>query len=121
VTLEPGLHPRAAAARRDGSRHVERRRLRKAIRDAGQQRLVLAPAPVFVADARNPFVAAERHAASGCQVRVGVEAVLRPQRVLPHLQRQRRAVLDVDLLPDPEERGLAVDDEAVEVENDGVE
>ena len=39
--------------------------------------------------------------------------------MLPVLERERGAVLGVDLLPDFEQRRFAVDDQAIEIEDDG--
>ncbi len=53
------------------------------------------------------------------QIGVRVEAALRAERVLPVCKRQLGAVLLVDLGPDVEQGRLAVDDEPVEIEDDG--
>ena len=53
------------------------------------------------------------------EVRVGVEASVGAQRVLPPVEAQRLPATLVGALPGFVDRGFGVDDEAVEVENDG--
>ena len=74
---------------------------------------------MLVADERGEGIPIERCCQERAQVREGVEAALGTQRVLPLVEREHLAVIGVDTRPDVEERRLAVDDEAVEIEDEG--
>ena len=93
-------------------------RLVDALANAGQQRLLAAEPPVLVAHEAGEGVAVERRCQRRAQVRERVEAALGAQRMLPVVHRQRDAVTRVDRGPDVEQGRLAVDDQAVEVEDE---
>src|SRR5262245_11284811 len=119
MALEPRFHPLAPAAGRYRRGHAHGSGLRETIRDARQQRLVFASPPVLVPNARQPFLAPEPRPRPRLEIAVWIESVVRPKRVLPHLERELGPVLTVNLLPEAEERRFAIDDQAVEVEDEG--
>ena len=120
VARQPGPDPLEAAARGDGRRQPQRRRLLQPVEHAGPQRLVLAPPPVLVAHPRHPHRRATTPAPGlPQQLGIGVEPVVRAQRVPPLVHRQLAPVVPVDLGPDVEDGRLAVDDQPVEVEDHG--
>ncbi len=121
VTGQPRAHPFEAAARGHGRRQPGGIRLLQPVEHAWPERLVLAPAPVLVAHARHPCLARQLDAGLAQQLGVGIEAVVRAQRVPPLVHRQLAAVIPVDLGPDVEDGRLAVDDQPVEVEDHGTE
>ncbi len=60
------------------------------LRDARQQRLGFAAAPMLAADPVAPAIASDGAAAPATEVRVGVESALSAERMLPVLESERR-------------------------------
>ena len=118
MPLEPRFHPGRLTAR--GERDFESHRpcFGQPLRDARQERLGFAAAPMLAADPVAPAIASDGPAAPATEVRVGVESALSAERMLPILESERRSMLGVDLPPDFEQRRFAVDNQTIEIEDD---
>jgi hypothetical protein len=119
VAGEPALHPAAGAARRDGPPEGERARVAQERLDSREQGAALAAGCGRRLDLADDRLAVERPADQRIEVGERVEAPVRPERVLPLVEPDGVAVPAVGGVPGLEDGGLRVDDEAVEVEDDG--
>ena len=118
---EPAVHPAAGAAGGHGATEAEGPRVAQQGFDARHQRLTLAPPRGRFLDLGEHGLAVEAAADERVEVREGVEALVGPERVLPLAEADGAAAATVGRAPRLEDGRLGVDDQPVEVEDDGGE
>ena len=116
---EPALDPATGAAGGHRPAQPEGRGVAEERLDPREQRLRLAQAVGRGPDLALEVLPGQALPDQRLEVRVGIEASVRAESMLPLLEAERVPPALVGALPGFVDRGLGVDDEAVEVENDG--
>ena len=119
VAPQPAGHPPAGAARGDRATEAEGLRVAEQRFHPRQQRLAFTPLRGRRLHLGQNRLAVQRATEESVQVIERVEPPVGPERVLPFVQADRLATALVGGEPRFEDRRLGVDDEAVEVEDDG--
>jgi hypothetical protein len=119
VADQPALDPATGAARRHPPGQPEAPRVAEQGLHSREEGLGVGGAGRGLPDLALQLLAGQRLSDERLEVGVGVEAPVGAEGVLPLVEAQELAAALVGAAPGLEDRGLGVDDEAVEVEDDG--
>jgi hypothetical protein len=121
VAAQPPLDPAAGAARGHGATQAPGLAVAEELLDPREQGLRLAQPVGGGPDLAPKLLPGQGLPHQRLEVRVGVEASVGAEGVLPLVEAEGLAPALVGALPGFVDRGFGVDDEAVEVEDEGVD